>query len=107
MGPHLFKICRCTAQQVPEGQFDIAVARAGLEESSPIEIALGNGANELTYAELTQLQLGLWNQLALALHHIGVAQHLAVGGLNQLLFGRVAITRKQLEGEVAVESLNA
>jgi hypothetical protein len=86
-----------------ERQFDITIARAGIKEARTVKITLGDTANEVAKADLSQFELRFSHDLALTLHHVRVAKYLTVDGPDELLFLLAWIARKQLEGIVAVE----
>jgi len=108
MGTHLIEVHGCASQQVAEGQLDVAVAGAGVEETTAVQLALGNHAHELTHADFAELELGFSHELTLALHHVGVAKHLLVHRIDDLFFLGVVISGDQLERSFAFlrETLN-
>ena len=106
VGAHLLEINRGAAQEMAEGQLDVAVARAVVKKAGAVEIALGQAAHELAHADFTELELGFDHQLPLAFHDVGVPQHLPVDRTNDLFLPCVVVTRKELKGSVAIKALD-
>ena len=73
MIPHLLEINRSAAQQVTKCQLDVAIAGASVEETGFVELAFSNSAHEFAHADFAKLELGFGDELALALHHVGIA----------------------------------
>ena len=102
VGAHFIEIHRSATQQMAEGQLDVAVAGAGVEETLAVQIALGDAAHQFAHADLAQLELGFGHELTLAFHHVGVAEHLLVDGADDLFLAGVVIAGDQLERRFAL-----
>ena len=102
VGAHLVEVDGGASQQMAEGQLDVAVAGAGVEEAIAVQLALGDAAHQLSHADFPQLELGLSHELTLALHHIGIAQHLLVNGADDLFLLGVVITRDEFQRSFAL-----
>ena len=106
VGAHLLEINRGAAQEMAEGQLDVAIARAVVKKASAIQVALSQPAHEFTNADFPELELGFDHQLSLAFHDVGVPQHLPVDRTNDLFLRGVVVTWKELKGSVAIKALD-
>ena len=95
---HFRVVSRCATEKMAEGQLDVAVSRAVIKEAAAVQVAFGNAAHQLTDADFTELELRLFDDLPLAVHHVSVAKHLLVHSTDDLFFPGVLIAWDQLEG---------
>ena len=94
---HFRVVSRCATEKMAEGQLDVAVSRAVIKEAAAVQVAFGNAAHQLTDADFTELELRLFDDLPLAVHHVSVAKHLLVHSTDDLFFPGVLIAWDQLE----------
>ena len=102
VGAHLVEVDGGASQQVAEGQLDVPVAGAGIEEAIAVQLALGDASNQLSHTDLAKLELRFSDQLPLALHHIGVAKHLLVNSADDLFLLGVVVTRNEFKRSFAL-----
>ena len=94
-GSHLLLAQRGTTEQMLEAQFDAAMGRHRCEETGAVKLGLSQTTNKVAHAEATILELGLELHGTVLSHHVAVAEHMAVGGMNRQI-KRLGINRSQL-----------
>jgi len=98
MGAHFLEILWCPSEKMAERQFDVAISRTRVEETSAIQLAFGNASYQLSDADFAELELRFCDDLTLAFHDISVAKHLLVHPTDDLLFLGVIVAREQFKG---------